>query len=421
MHLEKYDEIKKWITQVKDSSKATYLSAIKAYIEFTGLNPKELIDEAEEDRKKPRRQQGKPEERLAEFHKWLLTEYEVKTRGKNRKPSGRKGISKMMATTYVGAIRSFYRRNGFPIMTKTPKAAPKKENRKMSLTPREVKLLVDHAPTLRDRAIILFMFQGGFDASTICSLNYGDVKRGLERGEVPLLIEVVREKDEVEYFTFVGYDAVEALKAYLNDRKRKGEELKLYSPLFAKEGAKKLKHERITPNLIQNMLRETALKAGLISEEDLENADLNPCRPHALRAAFSTILRLNGFDPLLVDFMQGHRIPYNGAYLIPPPERVRQMYAELEPQLSISSMHPVERRVEEKLKAYRDDIAELQNEVNELRRLVEILMTSVLDIGDNKMKTQELVDRVAGLVKQPERVIKLSEIEHYSGEKAKVS
>ena len=87
---------------------------------------------------------GKPEERLAEFHKWLLTEYEVKTRGKNRKPSGRKGISKMMATTYVGAIRSFYRRNGFPIMTKTPKAAPKKENRKMLLTPREVKILVDH-------------------------------------------------------------------------------------------------------------------------------------------------------------------------------------------------------------------------------------------------------------------------------------
>ena len=234
-----------------------------------------------------------------------------------------------------------------------------------------------------------------------------------------MLIEVVREKDEVKYFTFVGYDAVEALKAYLNDRKRKGEELKLYSPLFAKEGAKKLKHERITPNL-QNMLRETALKAGLVSEEDLENADLNPCRPHALRAAFSTILRLNGFDPLLVDFMQGHRIPYNGAYLIPPLERVRRMYAEVEPQLSISSMHPVERRVEEKFKAYRDDIAELQNEVNELRRLVEILMTSVMDIDDNKVKAQELVDRVAGLVRQPERVIKISEIEHYSGGKAKV-
>ncbi len=51
----------------KGSSRVVYLSAMKAYCEFTGLNPKELIDEAEEDRKKPVRQQGMPEMRLAEF------------------------------------------------------------------------------------------------------------------------------------------------------------------------------------------------------------------------------------------------------------------------------------------------------------------------------------------------------------------
>jgi len=136
------------------------------------------------------------------------------------------------------------------------------------------------------------MFQDGFDVSTICSLNYRDVKRGLDNNETPLLIEVVRKKDDVEYFTFVGHNSIEALKAYLNDRVAKGEKLKLDSPLFAKERAKKKKAERITTNLIQNMLRETALKAGLVTEEDLENADLNPC-PHALRSAFSTVLRLN--------------------------------------------------------------------------------------------------------------------------------
>ena len=382
MQLEEFEEVKKWIVQVKPSSQPSYLSALKAYVEFTGLNPKELIDEAEEDRRKPRRKQGKPEQRLAEFHRWLLSDYEVKTRGKNRKPSGRKGLSKMMAATYVAAIRSFYRRNGFPIMTKTPKAAPKKENRKLTLTPNEVKLLVDHAPTLRDRAIILFMFQGGFDTSTICSLNYGDVKRGLEREEVPLQIDVVREKEEVEYFTFIGRDAIEALKAYLNERRAKGEELTPNTPLFVKEGAKKRKNERITQNLIQNMLRETALKAGLITEEDLENADLNPCRPHALRAAFSTILRLNGFDPLLVDFMQGHRIPYNGAYLIPPPERVRQMYAEVEPQLSISQLHPIEKKLEEKLKMYREDLVKLQMENQQLRRENEELKKQIRQITE---------------------------------------
>ncbi len=370
------------------------------------MNPKEIIDEAEEDRKKPRREQGKPEQRLMEFYNWLITEYEPV--GKD----GKKGASKTLASTYFGAIRSFYKRNGFLINIKSPKAAPKKENRKMTLTPKEVKLLVDHAPTLRDRAIILFMFQGGFDVSTICSLNYGDVKRGLENDEVPLLVEVVRQKDEVEYFTFVGHDAVEALKAYLNERESKGEKLTWNSPLFAKEGSKKLKYERIRPHNIQNMLRRTAIKAGLIKEEDLENIDLNPCRPHALRASFSTILRLNGFDPLLVEFMMGHRIPYNGAYLIPPPEKVRQMYAEVEPQLSISNRHPIEKKMEEKLKLYREELANMERELKDLKRLVEILVTSVVDIGEDRVDLTDLIENIKQLTRKRE-VVKIESIECY--------
>lgn len=47
-------------------------------------------------------------------------------------------------------------------------------------------MLVDYAPTLRDREIILFLFQGGFDVSTLCSLNYGDIKDELEAGKVPI-------------------------------------------------------------------------------------------------------------------------------------------------------------------------------------------------------------------------------------------
>ncbi len=84
--------------------------------------------------------------------------------------------------------------DGFPLNIKTPKAAPKKENRKAVITPEIVKKLVNHAPTLRDRGIILFLFQGGFDVSTLCSLNYGDVKDELEAGKIPMTIYVVRGK-----------------------------------------------------------------------------------------------------------------------------------------------------------------------------------------------------------------------------------
>lgn len=385
MNLESYDEVKKWISQVKESSRGPYLSGMRAYIEFTGLNPEELIDEAEEDRQKPRRERGRPEQRLAEFWNHLL----------------KKGYSKSLASLYITAMRSFYRRNGFPIMTKAPKASVKKENRKRALAPADVKKLVDHAPTLRDRAIILMMFQGGFDVSTICSLNYGDVARELEAGIEPLMIGVVREKEEVEYTTFVGSDAVEALRAYLDERRSKGEELRLDVPLFVKEGSKKKTRQRITPNLIQNMLRDVALKAGLVTQEELENADLNPCRPHALRSSFSTILRLNGFDPLVIDYMQGHMLPYGGAYLIPPPEKLREMYAEVEPQLSISQRHPVEKKLEERLKAYREDLKDLQAENERLRKELESMKKRLSQLE----RVDELEDRITEKILQDDEIL----------------
>ncbi len=83
--------------------------------------------------------------------------------------------------------------------------------------------------------------------------------------------------------------------------------------------------------------------------KELENVDLNPCRPHALRSAFSTTLKLKGFDPNLVDFMMGHRLPYGGAYLIPPEEKVREMYREVERYLSISGDGYIEKELQQKL------------------------------------------------------------------------
>jgi integrase/recombinase XerD len=360
--IEEYPETKKWLNSVGKSSVEVYKSALRIYTSYTKLNPTQLIDEADEDRKKSRREQGAPEARLLSFYNWLLTE--CPKRDSKGRATGKKGLSKMKAANYFCAIRSFYKANGFPLTCKTPSAAPKKENQKLNLTPAQVKLLIDHAPTIRDRAIIAMMFQGGFDVSTLCSLNYGDVKRELEAEIEPLCIKVVREKEEVEYFTFIGRDAIELLKAYLNERRSKGEELKMNSPLFTKEGYAKKTGERLTPNLIQNMLRDVAIKSGIVSKEELEYADMNPARPHALRASFSTILRLNGFDPVLIDFMQGHRIPYNGAYFIPPVEKVREMYREVESKLALNevsrSVGDLEKRLLEITRNQAKVIEELQ-------------------------------------------------------------
>ena len=386
------------MSTVKGGSKKSYLSGFRVYVEFMGKNPKELIDDIEEDREKPRRERGKPEQKMEEFYQYLLNDF-VTRRTVNGKR--RRGLSKNLAAAYTTSIRSFYRRNGYPLMSKSRRGVPKKENSKMSMTPRLVKKLVDHAPTLRDKAVILFMFQGGFDVSTLCSLDYGDVARELKEGEDPMMITVVREKEEVEYFTFVGKDAIDAIMAYLDERRHKGEDMTFQSPLFLKEGKKKRKGERITTNLIQNMLRDVAVSSRVVSEEEMRSADMNPARPHALRAGFSTVLRLNGFSDMLVEFMLGHSVPYNGAYLIPPPEKIREMYRDVEPQLSVNeaskSVSDLEKRMDEKMKTHMEMLEGQQKEIKELRDEVNRTKGILTFIEANGM--EEKVNRLYEMIK----------------------
>lgn len=331
--MKKDDDIKKWLERVRPSTQEQYLYRIAKFLTFAKMMPGELLDEFEGDRKNGRKDRGKPEQRVMKFYNFMLNE----------------GYAKNFCVGHTLSIRSFYKSHGYVLTLKTPKATSRKENRKRELTPQDIKKLVEHAPTIRDRAVILMMFQGGFDVSTLCSLNYGDLNRELDEGRDPLKIAVVREKEDVEFFTFISTDAIDALNAYLNERRASGETLRLDSPLFVKEGYAKSTRERITTNLIQNMMKSLVVKAGVVTEAEMEQADMNPARPHALRSAFSTILRLNGFDPLIIDMMQGHTLPYGGAYLIGGAEKIRQNYAAVAPQLSINQSAKSTKELESKL------------------------------------------------------------------------
>lgn len=68
-------EIEKWIAGRTIGTKRSYLSAMRAYMEFTKLTPKQLIDQIEEDRQKSPREQGVPEVQLNKFYDWLVNEY----------------------------------------------------------------------------------------------------------------------------------------------------------------------------------------------------------------------------------------------------------------------------------------------------------------------------------------------------------
>jgi hypothetical protein len=89
-------EVEKALSGLSAESRAKTLAGLKDYLQFTGLNPKQLIEEAEADRRKSSAG-GLPEERIYAFYKHLLTE---------------KKVEKKLANSYFNAVRIFYKKNG---------------------------------------------------------------------------------------------------------------------------------------------------------------------------------------------------------------------------------------------------------------------------------------------------------------------
>lgn len=313
-----------------ENTKRNYRSGLRMYCEFRNLRPNELVDEIARSTEKSSREQERVYMEVKKYYDWLREE---------------KKLSTGSAHICITAVRAFYRDNGFPLKPlRLPSSRVKKENIRRVLRPEEVNTMVDCCKNLRDRAIVLIMFQGGFDTQTLLSLDYGDVKKGLVEGEEPLVIHVVRQKEGVDYKTCIGHDAIEALKLYLHERELgpryiPPEKLKPDSPLFISERVyDKKKHRRLTNVGVGIVFRDLARRSGVVDVEDLKRSDINIVGAHALRKSFSTICRNSGVPPDLVEYMIGHRLKFGGAYYEPSDEKLKEKYRKVEPFLSISDM-----------------------------------------------------------------------------------
>ena len=371
----------------KPGTKSTYKGGFKLYLQYTGLTASRLIDEAIEDqRRDPRERTDAVKRRLIGFYNWLVEEAPRKRGGRYGGKVVDKGLSSKIAHTYVNAVRSFYGTYDVYVKLKGRSKLPraKVENKRMIVTNMDVKKLVDHARAPRDRAIILTMFQGGMDVSTLCSLKYGDVAEGLAKNEHPLKLDLFRPKTGIEYYTFLGHDAVEAIKAYLDDAKGRGVVFDERTPLFLKESIKAKQCEGIESNLVQNMLRDVAIKSGFIDEKNNGKA-FNPLSPHALRESFGSIMINHGVPDTIVDFWLGHEIgEMADAYKRARLEELTRIYSEREPFISTTSGG----ELEEKLRA------EIDEKNRQLQTLVNGLATSNVELKEENRELKKRMARV---------------------------
>ena len=347
--------------------------AFRAYYEFylqekgLEITPKNLLERLQEDRKKPILDQGKIEREWLEFVEWLKTKY-------NKRQFKDTKVSSATVRDYANVVKQFYKDFGLPLasLAKLPKSIRsdkgKVENKKINVRAKDVKQLLNVMRTNKDKAITMLLFQTGIDLSSVFSLKYCDIMKEFEEGTEPIVVHVQRGKSSVAHRTCIGRDGITALKVYLNEvRERRwrcercGASWRVRRntcPWCNKQGFNhhnmKEYREELSPDSYLFVSKETAINseisnfeqrfrqygilAGLITEDQLKRADINPARPYALRSAFRSVLGFKNMDRDLIEYMMGHSDSYNGAYLNFSDDELRDIYKQYEEHLSVSEV-----------------------------------------------------------------------------------
>ncbi len=223
-----------------------------------------------------------------------------------------------------------------------------------------------HRATPRARAIIALMAFAGLRPQV---LGYGNGVDGLRVGDLvdfaiegnavvvnrtPAQVEVRRELSKARraYFTFLGEEACDIVRAYLQQRLDGGEKLEEISPVIRctpgfERGGKRVGAKNYgSPFLVtRNVTREVRRAFGMGFKQ----------RPYVLRSYFDTILLYartkTGLPRDFRVFWMGHTGDIEHQYTLhktlPPDmiEAMREAYARAEPFLSTVSFNPQGREV----------------------------------------------------------------------------
>jgi len=237
---------------------------------------------------------------------------------------------------HVKGVKALYRTNGIQITL--PYRLPRRvKYNDRAPTPEELTKIMDLAD-IREKVVISLLALGGFRIGTLVNLKYRHVKKDLEAGTTPIHVHVEAEITKGKYHdydTFLGTEAVEYLKVYL-DMRQKGtrrdrwgippEVLRDESPLIRDGQTKMVKP--VTTGSLYLSIHKLYVKAGLIQKGTAKRYDL---RAHSIRKYFRTQLgSLSTIPTDYIEYMMGHTISTYNDVKMKGTEFLRNLYATCE-------------------------------------------------------------------------------------------
>ena len=327
-----------------------YVKAVKKFIEFLGESDPEMA------LRKMRKRKIKAEIKVDKFIDVALGTYAHGT-----------------VRNYMFGVRKWLQLNGIRVdwsKIEPPTSGAIREKDRAP-TKDEIKLLLNHASSARDRAMILVLATGGLRIGTLLTLgiedvsfDYPDVARiRVEKGQGRKFGSSRRGVGGRVFFTWLTPEARNALLQYLKERENVGEELQKDSPLI---GDAYYRGRFVTIEDYEKVWARLLRRAGLAEKSNR----WFKLHIHTLRKFFRS--NCIGVDESYREHWMGHRGKYlDESYFRAEEQMHLAEYRKAIPYLTIYSTGIEEKQLRAKAML---DFARLQGYGDtELKRLKEIL------------------------------------------------
>ena len=250
-------------------------------------------------------------------------------------------------------------------------------------TREELRLVLQNAD-VRARVLVLLLSSTGIRIGAVPDLNIRHLQRWDSHGIYQF---TVYERSREEYTTFCTPECAREIDAYLEYRKRFGENITPDSPLIrdnfdADDPRGAISPKRVTHEALRSNFSRHLVKAGLRSKADTR-ARKEVMILHSMRKYCNTQFIKAGLNSIIKEMLIGHSVKLDDAYFRPTDEDLLKEYAKAIPLLTLSDETRLSHQVsdlENKLTALKsveyelarkdEESTELRSELAELRRIV---------------------------------------------------
>jgi len=297
------------------SSLYSYVDSVSRYSRFLDYSPDMIIQDL-----KPHG--NIPDPLRVQNHVGFLEDYLAQLQDEGLAPGRVHGI--------VKHVKTFYRVNGAEVKLNEP-LSRRVTYKDRSPKPEELVRLLDIAD-LREKVITCMLALGAFREDTLVKLQYRHVRADLEANRVPIHVHVEAEITKGkygDYDTFLGAEAAEYLRLYLDQRRLGSLDGKIPPETLSDNSPLIRDQTRRTPRpigskQIRKLVHGLYVKAGLVKEPRGRMYEL---RVHSLRKYFKTQLLALGVQPDYADYMMGHTVDTYHDIQSLGVEKLRNIYA----------------------------------------------------------------------------------------------